>query len=213
MIGIRHALAVVAITAAAHAATGDGELLTADNAGGDWKTLVGALAAKGTVQAAFTERRYFPFRREPTVLKGVLRISPEKGLSLQYTDPQPSVMIADAAGLALREPNGRTRSAPSGSREGGAIASLLPIMRFDLPALYPSFVIRASHTDEGWRFEFTPRDAAVAGTLGSITVLGAGTDVRRLEFRRSASQRVEIEVGETRAGTAFTPAELAQFFR
>jgi len=100
-----------------------------------------------------------------------------------------------------------------GSREAGAIASLLPIMRFDMPALMPRFVVRALRTGEGWQFEFTPADPAASGALGTITVAGAGTDVRHLEFRRSASQRVEIDVGETRAGVAFTASEQAQFFR
>ena len=50
-------------------------------------------------------------------------------------------------------------------------------------------------------------------TLGSISVAGAGTDVNHLELKRSATQRVEIEVGETRTGTPFSPRELEQFFR
>ena len=152
------------------------------------------------MQAPFTERRFFPFRREPMVLKGVLRISPDRGLSLQYTDPEASVLIADPSGLFLRTSDGRTRELPSGSRETGAIASLLPIMRFDLAALYPRFAIRARRTGPDWVFEFTPHDSDVAGSLGTISVGGTGSDVRHLEFKRSSSQRIEIEVGETRTG-------------
>jgi|HubBroStandDraft_1064217.scaffolds.fasta_scaffold447569_2 hypothetical protein len=212
MMAMRQAVAVLALAVAARGAPDPGEVLAPGGLPGDWKALVAALAAKGPIEASFTERRYFPFRHEPTVLKGVLRISPERGLSLQYTDPEPSVLIADSAGLVLRDQGG-SREMASGSREAGAIASLLPIMRFDLPALFPRFVIRARRTDADWSFEFTPRNADSAGSLGSITVLGAGTDVRQLEFRRSASQRVEIEVGETRAGVVFTAAELARYFR
>ena len=212
MMAMRQAVAVLALAVAARGAPDPGEVLAPGGLPGDWKALVAALAAKGPIEASFTERRYFPFRHEPTVLKGVLRISPERGLSLQYTDPEPSVLIADSAGLVLRDQGG-SREMASGSREAGAIASLLPIMRFDLPALFPRFVIRARRTDADWSFEFTPRNVDSAGSLGSITVLGAGTDVRQLEFRRSASQRVEIEVGETRAGVVFTAAELARYFR
>jgi hypothetical protein len=209
----RPLLAALAVAWAACAAPAQDALLSASDVGGDWKPLLGALAAKGPIQASFTERRHFPFRHEPLVLKGVLRISPERGLSLQYTDPEASVLVADASGLVLRDGKGRSREMPSGSREGGAIASLLPIMRFDLPALFPQFVIHARRAGDGWTFEFTPRDREVADSLGSITVSGTGTDVRHLEFRRSASQRVEIDVVDTRAGVAFTPAELARFFR
>ncbi len=212
MRALGHALAVLALAAAARGAPGPGEAL-APGSLGEWSPLVAALATKGAIQASFTESRYFPFRKEPTVLKGVLRISPERGLSLQYTDPEPSVMIADAQGLVLRDARGRSREMAAGSREAGAVASLLPIMRFDLAALFPRFVVKARRTGPGWAFEFTPREPGSAGALGVVTVLGEGTDVRRLAFRRSASQAVAIEVGETRTGVTFTAADLARFFR
>jgi hypothetical protein len=205
-------IAALTVASAAMGASETGDVLAA-GAIGAWAPLVSALGAKGPIQANFAERRYFPFRREPTSLVGILRISPENGLSLQYTAPQASVLIADKGGLILRDGDGRSREMPSDSREGGAISALLPIMRFDLPALFPRFVIRARRTDAGWTFEFTPRDREAAGALGSIIVTGAGTDVRHLEFRRSASQRVEIDVTDTRTGVAFTPAELARFYR
>jgi hypothetical protein len=208
---LTQALAALALAAAAQAAPDPGDLIAAGSLG-EWKPLVAALAAKGPIEASFTESRYFPFRREPTVLKGVLRISPEKGLSLQYTDPEPSIMIADAQGLVLRDAKGRSREMAAGSREAGAVASLLPIMRFDLASLFPRFTVRARHTDLGWAFEFTPIGSG-EDSLGVISVAGGGTDVRRLGFRRSASQRVEIEVGDTRTGVTFTAAELSTFFR
>jgi hypothetical protein len=40
-----------------------------------------------------------------------------------------------------------------------------------------------------------------------------GEEVRHLEFRRSGSQRVEIDVGGARTGVSFTPAEMARYFR
>jgi hypothetical protein len=210
---LRACIAAVALAGAALGAPPAGDLLTPEGAAGEWRPLIAALASKGPVQATFTERRYFPFRREPMLLKGVLRISPERGVSLQYIEPEANVLIADATGLILRDRNGRSREISAASREGGAIASLLPIMRFDLPALSPRFIIRAQRTDAGWQFEFTPREADAAGSLGTITLAGSGTDVRHLEFKRSESQRVEIDVGETRTGAVFTPVEQAQFFR
>jgi hypothetical protein len=213
MRAIWRAAAVLALAAAAQRAPAQGEVLAPGALPGEWGPLVAALSSKGAIEAPFTERRYFPFRREPTVLHGVLRTSPGRGMSLQYTDPEPSVVIADGAGLVLRDARGRSREMASGSREAGAVASLLPIMRFDLAALFPLFTIRAVGTGADWRFDFSPRDAGAADSLGTVSVLGAGTDVRKLEFRKSESQRVEIEVGVTRSGVLFTPAELARFFR
>jgi hypothetical protein len=207
------AMFAAALARSAWGAPDPGVLVTPGGEGGQWKPLVSALAAKGPILAAFSERRFFPFRSEPTRLEGILRMSPERGLSLQYVKPEASVMIADAAGLVLRDRGGRSREMPAGSGEAGAVVSLLPIMRFDFPALYPKFVIRFLVTGGDWRFEFTPRDPGVAKSLGSIAVAGTGTAVRHLEFRRSANQRVEIDVGETTTGVTFTPADLATFFR
>jgi len=210
---IRSIAVLLPLLASANGAQDPGTLLAPGAGEAQWRPLIDALAAKGTVTARFTEHRFFPFRSQPMLLKGVLRISPERGLSLEYTDPQESILIADSAGLMLRDRDGRSRDMPSGSRETGAVASLLPIMRFDLAALYPRFVIHAYRSGAEWRFEFTPRDPEVARELGAITVGGAGTDVLHLEFRRSPSQRVDIEIGETRTGEPFSPADLKQFFR
>jgi hypothetical protein len=210
---IRAIVVSLALLAAVRGAGEEAVLLTPGAPQAQWSALFAALGAKGTVFAPFTERRFFPFRREPTILKGLLRFSADRGLSLQYTDPEPSVLIADSAGLLIRDRDGRSRELPAGSRESGAIASLLPIMRFDLQALYPRFAIRAQGSATGWRLAFTPDDAEVAESLGEITVEGAGTDVSRIGFRRSASQRIEIDVGATRSGQPFTPDELRLFFR
>jgi hypothetical protein len=204
---------LLALLAPALGAEPAGTLLAPGPAEAQWRPLIDSMAAKGAVVAPFTERRYFPFRREPTVLSGVLRFSPERGLSLEYTRPEESIVIADSGGLLLRDREGRARQMPSGSRGPGAVASLLPIMRFDLASLYPRFSIRAFGSGASWRLEFTPLGSGAAADLGLITVEGAGTSVVHLQFRRSDSQRIEIDVGAARTGGAFTAAELARFFR
>jgi hypothetical protein len=193
----------------------DGGAVALDTASGlgDWKPIVDSLAARGPIVARFTESRFFPFRFRPTVLHGILRLSPENGLSLEYTDPEHYVLIADAHGILVREADGRTREPPSGSHESGAVAALLPIMRFDLSALRDSFGIRGIRSGETWTLTFTPRDPGLADTLGEISVGGAGPEVRHLEFKRSPSQRIEIDVSQTTAGTVFGPKELAAYFR
>jgi hypothetical protein len=203
----------LAFASVALRAAGPGLPLTPESAAGEWKPLLSALSAKGSIQASFTERRYFPFRHDPTILTGTLRVSPEWGLSLQYVQPEASILIADGSGILLRDASGHDSPMPADSHQAGAISSLLPIMRFDLAALFPRFNILAQRTGPDWRFEFTSKDPQAASALGVITVVGTGENVRHLEFRRSEHQRIEIEVEGTRSGVSFTQDDLRQYFR
>ena len=206
-------LLLAALLAAGPASAAEPVVLSQGSVGPEWSRLAAALASKGNIEAPFTERRFFPFRRQPTVLNGVLRIAGRGGLSLQYTDPEPSVLVADPGGLIFRDGRGRSHELAAGSEEAGPIESILPIMRFDLAALFPAFEIRARRSGGDWQLEFTPRSPRAAQSLGTVTVGGAGDEVRHLEFRKSGSQRVEIEVGAARAGVSFTQAEMARYFR
>jgi len=210
---IRPVLLAMAFAVSALSAPGAGPGLSLGAGAGLWRPLIEALAARGAIEARFTERRYFSFRREPTVLKGVIRVSDDRGVSLGYTDPEVTTVIVDSAGLIVRDRKGRDREMAAGSKEAGAVVSLLPILRFDADTLDSLFDTQVSMEGSGWKLEFTPRDPRAARTLGSITVWGTLTEVARIEFRRSASQRIEIEVGETRTGVVFSAAELSRYFR
>ena len=188
------------------------ELILGDNDAA-WQPLFAALAAKGTVCSAFTEQRWFPFRKTPVVLEGEMRFSPARGLSLRYVRPDERLMIADAKGMLLRDARGRSREVPADPRAPDINAALLPVLRFDRVELGKQFHLYAVRAGEEWRLDFVPRSAELARSLGRITVIGAGEAVRRLEFRRSATQRVEILIGATRTGVTFTPDEERRFFR
>jgi hypothetical protein len=178
-----------------------------------WQPLFAALAAKGTVCSAFTEQRWFPFRKTPVVLEGEMRFSPTRGLSLRYVLPDERLMIADAKGLLLRDARGRSREVPADPRAPDVNAALLPVLRFDRAELAKTFHLFAVRSGEEWRLDFVPRSVELARTLGRITVIGVGDAVRRLEFRRSATQRVEILIGATQTSVTFTPEEERRFFR
>ncbi len=213
MTPLRRALAFLAAASLSMGAPGARSAQAPDPAEIPWRPLAEALASKGAIEAKFTERRFFSFRREPTVLTGVIRVSADRGLSLQYTAPEASEVIVDAAGLVIRDARGRERELPASSRDGGAIAALLPIMRFDIAALIPRFEMRATLEGSGWKIDFTPRDPEAARSLGLISIEGSMADVTHISIRKSASQRIEIDVGETRSGVTFTPDELARHFR
>jgi hypothetical protein len=180
---------------------------------GGWRWLFSALAAKGAMLSTFTEERWFPMRKTPAILQGEMRLLPERGLSLHYTEPEEQLLVMDDAGLLMRDAKGRTREIKTDARAAGLSAALLPVMRFDLEKLRKDFFVRAARDGNDWRLDFTPRDQGLAGTLGSLIVTGVGTAVQRLEFHRSARQRIVVIIKTADAGVTFSEEEAGRFFR
>lgn len=204
-------LLAAAVRAAVPPAAGP-ELVAGENDAA-WQPLFAALAAQGGVRSTFVENRWFSVKKEPVVLRGELRHSDARGLSLHYTQPEEQVMVVDAKGLLLRNAAGRTRSMAADPKAPRIDAALLPVLRFDLPALQQLFSLRAARDGDDWRLDFIPRTPELARSLSVLTVEGVGERVRRLEFRRSAKQRVEVQIETTETGVAFSAEEEKRFFR
>lgn len=178
-----------------------------------WRTLFETVAAQGPVFSTFTERRWFSVRKEPVVLQGELRHSPERGLCLRYVKPEEQMMIIDTQGILLRNAAGRQRALRTDPRAPQVDTMLLYVLRFDMAALDKLFEIRGARAGDHWRLDFEPRGRELARAVGHLSVEGEATAVRRLEFSRGPKQRVEVEIGETRTGVTFTADELATYFR
>ncbi len=214
---MKHLLMVFAfclcVFARAAVPTAAGPELVAGENDAVWQPLFAALAAQGGVRSTFVENRWFSVKKEPVVLHGELRHSDTRGLSLHYTQPEEQVMVVDAKGLLLRNAAGRTRSMAADPKAPRIDSALLPVLRFDLPALLKLFSLHAARDGDDWRLDFVPRTPELARSLSVLTVEGVGERVRRLEFRRSAKQRVEVLIEKTEIGVAFTAEEEKRFFR
>lgn len=190
-----------------------GPLLVAGVNDAQWNSRFERLAPNGSVLSQFTERRYFPFRKRPTVLGGEMRLHPQHGLSLRYVEPEERILIIDDDGMLQRDARGRSRAVPADPHATTLNAALLPVLRFDRAAIARSFDIHAAEEGEDWRLDFVPRDAALARTLGRLTAWGRGDALERLEFHRSQKQRVEIIIESAQRDAVFDDAELKRFFR
>jgi hypothetical protein len=206
------ALAFAALARAAVPTAAGPEIVVGENDAA-WRPLFAALAAQGGVHSTFTENRWFSVKKEPVVLHGELRHSEARGLSLHYSQPEEQLMVVDDKGLLLRNAQGRTRTMAADPHAPRIDAALLPVLRFDLPALLQLFTLHAAREGEDWRLDFVPRTPELTRHLSVIVVEGVGERVRRLEFRRSAKQRVEVLIEETQIGVNFTAEEEKRFFR
>ncbi len=176
-----------------------------------WRQLGEQLAVLRPVVADFAEWRFFPFRPEPVGLVGTVRIAGGRGLSLQYTAPEERIVIVDAEGMLVRDRHGAAVP-PADARMQAANEALLHILQLDLAALAQSFELFGRGESGAWSLALVPRADAVRGAIGNIFVDGEKAAVRRIEFRRSAKQHIDITMAAPREA-AFTPEELKRYFR
>lgn len=178
-----------------------------------WRDLFAALSAATSRFAVFEERRHFPFRKNPVVLTGELRLAPGRGLSLHYLTPNPQVLIGDDQGLLMRDATGRDHIAPDHARVQAVTSIMIDVLHFDLAALQRDFAFSGERGGADWFLQLVPRDASRAGSLGAITLSGHVGVLERIEFTRSAAQRIEILIRDARENVEFSPAELKRYFR
>ncbi|MDO8541458.1 MAG: outer membrane lipoprotein carrier protein LolA [Opitutaceae bacterium] len=176
-----------------------------------WRELAARFARRTDTTASFEERRYFPFRKEPVVLVGDVRVSPVHGLSLHYTSPDERTMILDDHGLLVREASGQ--AAPLDPRAAAAVGPLRSILRFDFAELAAGYELYGRRAGETWSLGLVPRDATLRRALGDIFVEGEADTVRRIELRRSAKQHIDIVMAAPQPAASFTPEERRRFFR
>lgn len=177
-----------------------------------WEELAGGLREQKAITAPFTENRWFPFKKTPTVLKGESRVAAGRGLSLHYIFPEEVTTIIDAHGLLTRTAQGDTAAAPD-PQAAAANNALLHVLALDLRALAETFELYGQRTATDWKLALVPKDASLRRTLGQISIEGEKAAVRRIELRRSAVQRVEILIGPPRTEAAFSSDDLHRYFR
>jgi outer membrane lipoprotein-sorting protein len=177
-----------------------------------WRDLVEKFAQQPDTTADFEERRVFPFRREPVVLKGEVRVSRPRGLSLHYTAPEEHTIVFDDRGMIVRDPAGQ-KAPPPDPRANVANEALLLVLRLDFAALAKGFELYGRREGDAWSLGLVPRDEAVKRAIGDIHVGGENATVRRIELRRSAKQHITILIEAPRSTATFTAEELARFFR
>lgn len=204
---------LVAADAAGRVEISPGTLL-ADPAGDPaWRDLIAKLAPNKTRQSRFEERRFFPFRKEPVILTGEIRIVPELGLSLRYLTPETRTLIVDAKGLLMRDEQGRDREPPNDSRAQAATSALVRVLRFDLAALQKDFAVHGRRDGPVWSLAFVARDPAFVNLLGTLAVSGENAELRTIEMTKSPTQRIEILIRDTVEDVLFTGDTLRRFFR
>lgn len=178
-----------------------------------WHDLFAQLAPARSRIAQFEERRFFPFRKEPTLLTGEIRMQPGRGLSLHYLTPAERIVIVDAQGVLMRDEKGRDRAAPNDSRAQAVSHALFSVLRFDVDALNRTFELRGRRDGTQWALVFVPREKSLADLIGDITVQGHDALLDRIVLAKPGAQRIEIALHDTRENVIFAGDVVDRYFR
>jgi hypothetical protein len=169
------------------------------------------LARPSAVVADFTESRHTPLKKKPVVVAGVVRIHRARGLSLAYDQPRAPLVILDEKGLLLRHADGREQTAPPETADD--LRLLHALFTFDFAALGKSYDLAASDSADGtWTLVFTRRAGSTV-TYRKLTLAGDATRLTAIVLAKTPNLHTDIALGPPRLDPAFTPAELARYFR
>lgn len=177
----------------------------------EWRDLIARFARQPDAIAEFEERRFFPFRKEPVVLRGEVRVSRTRGLSLHYTAPEERIVVVDQQGILMRAADGAT--SPPDPRGAAGVAALLHILRFDFVALEKDFETYGRRDGAAWSLVLVPRAESTRRAMGNIHVSGDSGVVRTIELRRSAKQHIDIAMSAPRSPVTFPAEEVKRYFR
>jgi hypothetical protein len=178
----------------------------------EWRELATQFAQQPDATAEFQEKRFFPFRKEAVTLRGEVRVSRARGLSLHYAAPEERTVILDEQGMLVREASGQ-KAPPPDPRASAANDAMWHVLRFDFAALAEKFDLYGERVANKWSLALVPHDDAVRRALGNIFVEGEGPAVRKIVLYRSARQHIDIEIAPPRTSSAFTGEEVRQYFR
>lgn len=161
----------------------------------------------------FEEKRYFPFRKKPIELKGVLRLWNGVGVSIFYPDKS-TLVIADETGVLMRKfsKDGSSLQKDAGIGETDTISLLRAAFEFDRVELERLFKLDWRESGDEWAIVMAPRDEK-SQKIASVTLSGLSARVGKIVLEFAGKRSIEISPLSERQEDAFSAEEQVKYFR
>ena len=162
-----------------------------------------ALAARGSAEAQFTERRYVPVLDAPVQSSGTLRFVAPDRIEKHTLAPRAESLVLAGDQLTLQQGT-RTRSLALGDLpdQGLAINSLRGTMAGDLAALRRGWNVELRGEHRQWTLELTPLASGVKQYIDAVQIDGRQDQIDRIEIRQADGVRSVMQI------TPIEPAKL-----
>jgi len=165
--------------------------------------LMSALAARGSADATFTERRYVPVLEAPVQSSGTLRFVVPDRIEKHTLAPRAESMVLAGNQITLRQGQ-RSRSLTlTDLPDGGlAISSLRGTMAGDLAALRRGWEVTLHGERRGWTLTLTPVTATAAQYIEIVQIQGRQDQIDRIEIRQADGVRSVMDIAPAVANPA-----------
>lgn len=184
-------------TARLASALAGGLLALGSLAAAEWTVtdLMSALAARGSADATFTERRYVPVLDAPVQSSGTLRFITPDRIEKHTLQPRAESLVLAGDELTLRQgPKSRTLALADLPDSGLAISGLRWAMAGDLVALRRGWTVTLHGDRRLWTLGLAPVSPAVAQFIESVLIEGRNDQIDRIEIRQADGVRSVMQV-------------------
>ncbi len=180
----------------------------------DWKVLIDDLRTNRPLRADFAETRTLPFRRDPVLLSGTLRLDDEGALSLHYPEAEDSlVIVIDRDGMAMRSNADPWRSLPNRRSVRAVHNAIAALLSLEFERLGDDFNLNGVWADEAWSMQLMAKPGANTGRLKELSVQGTRYWVTRIQVELGGEKGILIEIFNQEVVSRFGPDEYEQYFR
>lgn len=160
--------------------------------------LMAALAARGSTDATFTERRYVPVLDAPVQSSGTLRFVTPDRIEKHTLQPRAESLVLAGEQLTLQQgQKTRTLALADLPDNGLAINSLRWAMAGDLAALRRGWTVTLHGDRRLWTLSLAPASQAVAQYIESVLIEGRQDQIDRIEIRQADGVRSVMQVVPT----------------
>lgn len=178
----------------------------------EWAPVFEVLSRPKNIRSRFTELRHSRFRSKPTEVKGVMRYSPEHGVSIEHREDEITVTLITPKGLYQRS-DGRFELVDHDVPAVRAPRMLYPVFNFDKKSLAENFTVAGETTPEGpWSLTLTPKDKDIAGAVARVELAGDKAGITRIVIVRDEATRIEIRIEATEFPESFLKPETEAYF-
>ena len=165
-----------------------------------------------TMAVEFLETRHYQLKKVDLQFRGTMRLHPDHGISIEYTDPTNRIIILNPSGLRIRQP-GETTDKLAPEEATAVVSVFMDLLQLNESRLKEQFSMKTkSSEDEAWVLELSPIQSELKRILQFIDLEGSDAVPTAIVLHRGRNRWQRIEFLEKPQPWEPTPETIALYF-